>query len=143
MKPETFERIRAGILAHLRKVNGPVRVSSLEWVANTKAHLAREVRLALEQAGVVRTFKDMDLRNHPMFVELITPEIRQTITEQVPLDNAMVTIRTAHRTLVLSAVTGVAQLAPDAEGYRLQLSGIAPGYITLPNAPVPTDQKEG
>jgi hypothetical protein len=85
---------------------------------------------------------------------------------EIPLDNALVIIRTDERTYVLSAVTGTLKLdmvtedapvhhyllapgLPASEkgvdrvtGYDLDLSGTLPGYVHVPNTPDPTTTKK-
>lgn len=78
------------------------------------------------------------------------------MSERIQLENDLVMVRTKDRTFVFPCVTGALTLAqqlpeivPDVmrsrliytvPDWELGLSGIAPGYVHLPNTP---DQKEG
>lgn len=80
------------------------------------------------------------------------------MNERIKLENDLVMVRTQGRTYVFPCVTGTLQLSqqlpeivPDVQKSRLiyavpdwelDLSGIAPGYVHLPNTPDP-NQKEG
>jgi hypothetical protein len=81
------------------------------------------------------------------------------VSERIPLENDLVIVRTKGRTYVFPCVTGnltldqpMPEIRPDVDTSRLivaipdwelGLSGIAPGYVHVPNTPDPTIQKEG
>lgn len=162
MKPATFERIRSSILKHLDEADEPVRAEHFAYVAGTSYERAREVRNALEAAGVIRTYRDMDTRNHPL-VTVLTGKPPEAPTEgdmkeSIPLQDDLVIVRTKDRTYMLPCVTGVLTLnqpAPEIQpaadprrqvvayaDWDLLLSGVAPGYALLPNTPDPTTIKK-
>lgn len=72
MRESTFSRIREEILRELRAAGGVTRAGGLGTAS--MADYVREVRVALEAEGVVRTWKDMTTKHHPLMVELVQPE---------------------------------------------------------------------
>jgi len=79
------------------------------------------------------------------------------VNERIELTNALVIVRTVTRTFVFPTVTGALKLdqplpeiRPVADASRLvvavpdwelDLSGIAPGYVHLPNTPDPNQER--
>lgn len=124
MRPATFERIRASILQQLRDSGGRAHAESFCHLAGTDYDRAREVRNALEAAGVIRTYRDKGIPNHPLIAELINdPEERTKVTDhefhhskiadsvapdqRIEMRHALVMVRTESDTYVMSDVTGL------------------------------------